>query len=156
MKLLSRITICETETTREYPPRPLIGVGAIIIKGLAVVLVRRAKEPSKGEWSIPGGLVKVGETLTDAVRREAFEETRLTVRPGPMIKLVERIFSDFNKRVKYHYIIADYRCSVINGELIAGSDASEACWAHKESLQDYGLADVALEIIDQAFESCCG
>ena len=90
MKLVDRITICERKISREYPQRPLIGVEAIIIKGLSVVLVRRAKDPSIGEWSIPGGLVQVGESLSDAVIREAWEETGLRVRQGPMVQLTFR------------------------------------------------------------------
>jgi 8-oxo-dGTP diphosphatase len=152
MKQVSRITICGGDSSREYPQRPLIGVAAIIIKGVSVVLIRRAKEPSMGEWSIPGGLVQVGETLSEAVIREAREETGLKVRQGPMVQLVERIITDPNDRVRYHYVIADYRCSLIEGELIAGSDACEACWALQESLEDYGLPALALEIINKAFE----
>ena len=152
MKLVDRITICERKISREYPQRPLIGGGAIIIKGLSVVLVRRAKDPSIGEWSIPGGLVQVGESLSDAVIREAWEETGLRVRQGPMVQLVERIISDSKDRVKYHYGIVDYRGLLIEGELVAGSDACEACWAPRERLDDYGLPDMALEIINNAFE----
>lgn len=152
MKLVNKITICERKISREYPQRPLIGVGAIIIKGLSVVLVRRSKDPSIGEWSIPGGLVQVGETLSEAVTREAWEETGLRVRQGPLVQLVERIILDSKDRVKYHYVIADYRCLLIDGELVAGSDACEARWAPLERLDDYGLPDMAMEIINKAFE----
>lgn len=137
---------------RKYPQRPLIGVGAIIIADLSVVLIRRANEPSRGEWSIPGGLVKVGETLSEAVVREAMEETGLRVSQGPLVKLVERIISDEYQKVKYHYVIADYKCAPISGQITAGSDAFEARWVRRNKLEDYGLTDLALEIIDQAFE----
>ena len=140
------------DSPRKYPHRPLIGVGAIIIEDLSVVLIRRANEPSRGEWSIPGGLVKVGETLSQAVIREAMEETGLRVSQGPLVKLFERIISDEQQKVKYHYVIADYKCLPICGELIAGSDAFEVRWVRRNKLENYGLTDLALEIIDKAFE----
>ncbi|MGA8833037.1 MAG: NUDIX hydrolase [Desulfomonilaceae bacterium] len=138
--------------SREYPARPLIGVGALIIQGSNIVLVRRSKPPSQGEWSIPGGLARVGETLSQAVIREALEETGLNVRPGSLVELVERIVQDRNKSVQYHYVIADYKCSLISGALVAGSDASEACWAQKDRLGDFKLPAITLSVINRAFQ----
>lgn len=137
---------------REYPSAPLIGVGAVIIKDDAVVLVRRANPPSRGEWSIPGGLVTIGETLTAAVRREALEETGLEVEPVRLVELLERIFPDDGGKIKYHYVLADYLCLVKGGRLRAGSDASEAVFAHKDELALYSLASITLRIITKVID----
>ncbi len=139
--------------SREYPSTPLVGVGAVITAGSRVVLIRRGKEPSRGEWSIPGGLVRVGETLTQAVAREAAEETGLTVRPEELIELLERIFHDDRGRVQYHYVLADYRCHVTGGQLAAGSDALDAQWVERDDLGPLGLAPVTLNVILKALDT---
>ncbi len=133
--------------SREYPRFPLVGVGALITRDDRVVLVRRGTQPAKGEWSIPGGLVNVGETLKDAVVREALEETGLEVEPVELLELVERIFHDDDGRVQYHYVIADFVCKVRGGNIAADSDALEAAWFHRDQLQQLNLAAVTLEII---------
>jgi len=135
------------EPSREYPRFPLVGVGALIAEGNRVVLVQRGKHPAKGEWSIPGGLVNVGETLREAVVREASEETGLLVEPGELVELLERIFRDAEGKVRYHYVLADFLCSVRGGELIAGSDASQARWVDRDDLHALGLAPVTLNVI---------
>lgn len=141
---------------REYPPIPLVGVGAVITAGCRVVLIRRGKEPSRGEWSIPGGLVRVGETLREAVTREAAEETGLTVRPEELVELLERIFRDDQGRVRYHYVLADYRCQVTGGHLIAGSDALDAQWVERDELEQLGLAPVTLSVILKTLDTGSG
>jgi 8-oxo-dGTP diphosphatase len=133
--------------SREYPQNPLVGVGAIIAQDNRVALVRRGSQPSKGEWSIPGGLVDVGETLKDASIREALEETNLVVEPTRLVELVERIFRDDSGRVQYHYVLADFLCRVKGGQLIAGSDALDAKWFHRDELKRLNLADVTLQVI---------
>jgi 8-oxo-dGTP diphosphatase len=133
--------------SREYPQIPLVGVGAVIAQNNRVVLVRRGGQPSKGDWSIPGGLVNVGETLKDASIREALEETSLEVEPTRLVELVERIFRDDSGRVQYHYVLADFLCSVRGGKLIAGSDALDAKWFHRNELQQLNLADMTLQVI---------
>ncbi|HTY23586.1 MAG TPA: NUDIX hydrolase [Desulfomonilaceae bacterium] len=133
--------------SREYPRFPLVGVGALITRDDRVVLVRRGTQPAKGEWSIPGGLVNVGETLKDAVVREALEETGLEVEPVELLELVERIFHDDDGRVQYHYVIADFVCKVRGGNIAAGSDALEAVWIHRDQLRQLNLAAVTLEVI---------
>jgi len=140
-----------SDISREYPPFPLVGVGALIIDDERIVLIKRGREPAKGEWSIPGGLVKVGETLKDAVSRETLEETGLQVQSETLVELVERIFRDDQGRERYHYIIADYRCRVVGGNLTAGSDASEALWVHQAELHHYDLAPITIEVIRKAF-----
>ncbi len=137
---------------REYPRAPLCGVGALIINEDRVLLVKRGSEPGIGTWSIPGGLVEVGEHLEDAVKREVFEETGLIVNPTDLVVLVERIFKDENGRVKYHYIIADYLCPVSEGDLKAGSDAWEVIWAKQGDLERYHLPCITIEAINKAFE----
>jgi 8-oxo-dGTP diphosphatase len=139
--------------SREYPSAPLVGVGAVITDGARVLLIKRAKEPSRGEWSIPGGLVHLGETIQEAVAREAVEETGLTVRPEELIELLERIFHDDRGRVRYHYVLADYRCQVAGGEAVAGSDALEARWFERDELEQLELAPVTLGVILKALDT---
>ena len=134
------------EISREYPPLPLVGVGALIVDGTRIVLVRRGAPPSQGEWSIPGGLVRVGETLLGAVVREALEETGLEVEPLNLVELVERIFPDENGRIQHHYVLADYLCHAVGGVIQAGSDTLEALWVEKEDLQSYGLATITMRV----------
>jgi len=138
------------EESREYPPFPLVGVGALIVDDRRIVLIRRAKPPSVGEWSIPGGLVHVGETLVEAVKREAFEETGLEVEPLGLVELLERIFPDDRGRVRHHYVLADYLCRVVKGNLRAGSDASDARWVHERELDAFALAAVTAEVVRKA------
>lgn len=140
----------QVEISREYPACPLVGVGALIVEATRIVLVRRGKPPSWGEWSIPGGLVHIGETLAEAVIREAQEETGLGVEPLGLVELLERIFPDESGRIRHHYILADYLCHMANGNLCAGSDALEARWVDREELQFYGLAPVTMRVILKA------
>ena len=115
---------------REYPALPLVGVGAVVVDKGRVLLVRRGREPLKGQWSIPGGLLEIGESLTDGVAREVLEETGLVVETVELIELLDRIHHEDN-RVRYHYVIADYLCRVSGGALLAGSDADEVRWAER-------------------------
>lgn len=138
--------------SREYPDTPLIGVGAIIMDGDRVVLARRGRQPSAGEWSIPGGLVHVGETLMEAVIREAFEETGLHVEPKDLVELLERIFPDREGRIRYHYVLADYLCFAVGGTLKEGSDATEVAWAEASRLEDFNLAPITLQVIRKALK----
>jgi 8-oxo-dGTP diphosphatase len=115
---------------REFPETPLVGVGAVIVHEGRVLLVRRGREPLKGHWSLPGGLLELGEALTDGVVREVREETGLIVEPLELVELLDRIHLE-DKRVRYHYVIADYLCRVTDGELKAASDADEARWVER-------------------------
>jgi mutator protein MutT len=137
---------------RRYPERPIVGVGAVIVDGDRVVLVKRAHEPLKGEWSLPGGTVEVGETLAEAVAREVREETGLNVHVGPLVEVLDRVHRDRDERVEYHFVLLDYRCTVVSGTLTYGSDASDVCWATKNELTRFGLSDAARRVVAKALE----
>jgi ADP-ribose pyrophosphatase YjhB (NUDIX family) len=115
---------------REYPLAPLVGVGAVVVDNGRVLLVRRGREPLKGQWSLPGGLVELGESLTAGVAREVLEETGLIVEPVELVELLDRIHHE-DERVRYHYVIADYLCRITGGTLNAASDADDAKWVER-------------------------
>jgi len=139
---------------REYPETPLVGVGAVVVDARRVLLVRRGTEPLKGEWSLPGGLLEVGESLTDGVIREVREETGLTVEPLELIELLDRIHR-VGDRVRYHYVIADYLCRVTGGELLAASDADAVRWIERAEWNSHSalkLDPVAVRVIELAWQ----
>src|SRR5438270_11061929 len=113
---------------RDYPDRPIVGVGAVIVRDGRAVLVRRGGEPLAGEWSIPGGILELGETLRAGAAREALEETGLVVEPGEVLEVFDRIVRDPEQRVQFHYVLVDFLCRRVSGELRAGGDASAARW----------------------------
>lgn len=132
---------------RDYPERPIVGVGAVILREGKVALVRRANEPLRGQWSLPGGALELGETLHAGVIREAFEETGLSVRPISLAGIFDRIVPGANGKPQYHYVLVDYLCEVEGGELRAGGDSSEVCWCSAGELEAKGLADFTLELL---------
>ena len=103
--------------TREYPSLPVVGVGGVVVVDAGVVLVKRRNSPLAGRWSLPGGVVEVGESLHDALRRELHEEIGIEARVGPLIELFDRITHDSQGRVQYHYVLADYLCHVVASRL---------------------------------------
>jgi 8-oxo-dGTP diphosphatase len=115
---------------REFPEAPRVGVGAVIVHESRVLLVQRGREPLKGHWSLPGGLIELGESLQNAVVREVEEETGLRVEPLELIELLDRIHRE-EDRVRYHYVIADYLCRVTGGTLKAASDADAVRWVER-------------------------
>lgn len=137
---------------REYPERPIIGVGGVIISDGRVLLVRRGGPPLQGQWSIPGGILEVGETLIEGVRRELAEETGIDVRVRTLIEVFERIDRDASGKVQYHFVVLDYLCEVVRGIARAGSDVSEVAWAAPSELEKYSLTETAGRVIRKAFE----
>ena len=132
---------------RQYPPHPLLGVGAIIFDGDQVLLVERGKPPLLGYWSLPGGLVEAGERLEDAVVREVKEETGLTVAAGRLATVFERIMPDQAGECEYHYVLVDFYCSVTGGLLQAGDDSKNTCWFPIADLPSLLLTEGTLEVI---------
>jgi mutator protein MutT len=141
---------------RKYPDAPLVGVGAIIIEQDRVVLVKRGHEPLAGAWSIPGGLLEVGETLRQAAAREAMEETGLTVEVGELLGVYDRVLRDADERTRYHYVLIDFLCQRIAGEPRAASDADEARWFTRAELGQLALAADTAEVIGLGFEKSKG
>jgi ADP-ribose pyrophosphatase YjhB (NUDIX family) len=127
-------------------------VGAVIVSGARVVLIRRRFEPLAGEWSLPGGVVEAGETLDSCVAREMREETGLEVEIGPVIEVFDRITRDDDGRVRYHYVLVDYLCWPRGGTLQAGSDVDAAVWADASDLSAYHLTEKATAVIARALE----
>jgi len=136
---------------REYPTRPLVGVGGIVFQGEQVLLIKRKNPPGQGIWSIPGGLVKIGETLKEAVRREVKEETNLEVCPERIVEIVERILPDNEGRIMYHYVIADFLCTFLGGEHKPQSDASDIVWLPLKELDTLGVNKELKNIINKAY-----
>jgi 8-oxo-dGTP diphosphatase len=138
---------------REFPEAPIIGVGAVVIDATKVLLVRRGQEPLKGEWSLPGGALELGETLQQGVVREVLEETGLIVVPGGIIEILDRIIQDeASQRVRYHYVLIDFVCQVTGGTLCSASDAEDVRWVeHGQLRTGYQLAPATLAVIDKAF-----
>lgn len=137
---------------RQYPDRPIVGVGAVVLVDGKVVLVKRAHEPLQGEWSLPGGGVEVGETLREACAREVREETGLTVEVGAAIDVFDRIMRDADGGVRYHFVLVDYLCRPIGGELRSGTDASDVALADPDLLEGYRLSDKAIDVIRKGME----
>lgn len=132
---------------REYPAQPVVGVGAVVVRDGRALIVKRAHEPRKGEWSLPGGMLDLGESLPDAARREVKEETGLDVHPGPIIDTFDRVHRDPDGRIRYHFVIVDFVCEAPQGEPVAGSDAEAVAWVTAEELEAYGVNAHAAAVI---------
>jgi 8-oxo-dGTP diphosphatase len=136
---------------REFPELPLVGVGAIIIEDSRVVLVKRLHPPLQAEWSIPGGVLEIGELVREAAVREAREETGLTVEPGELLGVYDRVLRNPEHRVQYHYVLIDFLCRRVAGDLAAASDAAEVRWFRREELPGLRLAEDTLDVIGKGF-----
>lgn len=124
---------------RLYPDQPVVGIGAVIIKEGKIALIKRGNEPARGKWTIPGGLVELGESIEDAVIRETLEETGLTVENPRLIDVVSNVDLDEKGKVKYHYVIIDYSVHVKEGTAAASSDAAELQWVPLDKVESYDL-----------------
>ena len=150
--MTERPTSANSGIKRHYPDQPLVGVGAVVFKGDEVLLVRRGQEPARGSWSLPGGLVELGETLAAAIKRELAEETGLTVTLLGISAVAERIFPDPDGAIAYHYVLVDYLCDYLGGELSPGSDITAARFVPLSDLPDFDLPQFTADVIRQARE----
>lgn len=135
---------------RPYPERPVVGVGAIVLDGSRVLLIKRGNPPLKGQWSLPGGGVDVGETLEEAVAREVLEETGLSIEVGPIVEVLDRISRDADGRVEHHFVLVDFVCRPGGGVLRSATDAEDAAWVGLGELERYEVAPVTISVIQKA------
>lgn len=145
---------------REFPEAPIVGIGAVVIDDTKVLLVRRGHEPLKGEWSLPGGALELGETLQQGVVREVLEETGLIVVPAGIVEVLDRITREESSgQIRYHYVLVDFVCHVAGGDLVEGSDADEVRWVGREELLgpgEYRVAPITVRVIEKAFAMSLG
>jgi len=143
----------EAGDDRRYPKRPIVGVGAIILRRDRILMAQRGKEPLKGWWSLPGGALELGESLRDAVSREVLEETGLVVRPVAMFEIFERIIRDAGGAPEYHYVLVDYVCRITGGTLCAGDDVCRVEWVRRRELPALQITEGTLAVIERAFDA---
>lgn len=133
--------------SREYPQHPLTGVGVVCWRGDHVLLIRRGKPPRIGEWSLPGGLQHVGETVFEAAMRECLEETGIRVRPLRHLDVIDSIRRDAQGRVRFHYTLIDVAAEYVGGEPQAGDDAMHAEWVHRDVVPTLGMWTETVRLI---------
>jgi len=136
---------------REYPEAPIVGVGAVILHEGRVLLIQRGQPPLKGEWSLPGGALELGETLEEGICREVLEETGFVVETISIVEAFDRIVRDTEGRVQYHYVLVDFLCRVTGGSLACASDAAAARWATPDELDD--IPDFTRQVIHKALKA---
>ena len=137
---------------REYPAHPVVGVGAVVVRDGKALIIKRAHEPRKGEWSLPGGLLELGESLQDAAQREIKEETGLDVDVGPVIETFDRVHRDDHGRIRYHFVIVDFVCWSNRGVAVPGSDAEGVAWVTPEEIDVYEVNAHAKAVILKGLE----
>ena len=138
---------------REYPDRPFVGVGVVVLRGDEVLLVQRGKAPNKGQWSIPGGKQRLGETVMQAVHRELLEETAVKIKQAALLDVVDVIMQDDNGKIQYHYTLVDYQAEWLSGECRSGDDADAVKWVSFDELNSVGLLENTRDIILKAFSN---
>ena len=147
---------------REYPDKPIVGIGGVVIEDGKALLIKRANEPLMGQWSIPGGTLELGETLTEGTVRELKEETGLEVRVLDMIEVFERInfghgademwsTMEERRRPRFHFVIVDFLCERTSGAPVAGGDVTDVAWADEDNLEKFALTPTATRVIRKAF-----
>lgn len=136
---------------REYPQRPIIAVGGVVIHAGRALLVRRGQPPLEGRWSIPGGILEIGETITSAIERELKEETGVSVRVLGLLEIYEKVLRDSDNRPQYHFVILDYMCEFVEGVAAAAGDVTDAEWVAEEDLEKLQLTSAALRVVKKAF-----
>jgi len=152
---------------REYPERPIVGIGGVVIEGGRALLIRRGNEPLMGQWSIPGGTLELGETLEEGTARELTEETGLEVKVIEMIEVFERInfgrgadetwtTMEERRRPRFHFVIVDFLCERISGMPVAGGDVTDVVWADEHDLERFALTPTATRVIRKAFSMARG
>ena len=141
--------------TRRHPDRPIVAVGAAIIDAGRVLLVKRGQEPLKGRWSLPGGVVELGEVLVDALVREVAEETGIEIHVGPVVDVLDIVEQDPDGRVQYHFVVVDYLCRPATHALRCGSDADEVRWVAAAGLDAYQLTEKTASVIRTALALAC-
>ncbi len=142
----------EADLKRDYPDRPIVGVGGVIIDGERALVVRRATEPLKGQWSIPGGMLELGEKLRDGIAREVKEETGLDIEAGEVLDVFDSIFPDAKGGFQYHYVLIDFLCRITGGQLAASSDVDSAKWVTSDELEELGMKPVTVAVIRKGIQ----
>ena len=141
------------DRSREYPSAPIVGVGAVVLRDGKILLIQRAREPMLGAWTLPGGALKVGETMAEGVAREVLEETGLRVSPREVIATLDRIVRDAASRVRFHYLLIDWICDCPESDSLdpcCGDDASAAEWVAPEEMDRLGVDSVTRDVINRA------
>ncbi len=136
---------------REYPSAPIPSVGVMVFKGREVLLVLRGQEPSKGRWSIPGGVVELGETIREAARREVLEECGVEIEVGDVVDVLDAVLRDEEGRVQYHYVLIDLMANYVRGDLSAGSDIVDVHWVKEEEVASFDMTARTPLVIRKAF-----
>lgn len=144
-------TVLTVEDDRRYPPRPIVGVGALIFRGDSILMAQRGKQPLMGWWSLPGGAVETGELLAEAVRREVREETGLEIRPVEVLEIFERIMRDGEGTAEYHYVLIDYICEIVSGAERPGDDVCRVEWVRRADLCNLRITEGTLGVIEKGF-----
>ena len=141
---------------RRYPDRPMVGVGALIFRGEQILLVRRGREPAYGRWSLPGGLVELGEDMEHAIRREVYEEVGLEVAVKDLVAALDRVFRDEQGKIEYHYVLLDFQCSCDVGDPFPADDVTDCAFVHLDDLSNYQLSQGTDKVIRRVYRRMKG